>query len=181
MERRAAHPPRSRSGTILRKCFRQIQHVRRGILSAHRGRVRPSSGRSLRLRFAIYSPKITRSNLWGHSCRPIALESEGSWEIGPAVTKMKVKSFTYERNWTGKYYRQRLLPSMQTMDKHIESMLSDGWEIMTETSHSGNSRGFRPFAKRDTITVSFRRAARFPPVEKDTSDRRHGHIKDTIS
>ena len=67
------------------------------------------------------------------------------------------------------------------MDKHIESMLSDGWEIMTETSHSGNSRGFRPFAKRDTITVSFRRAARFPPVEKDTSDRRHGHIKDTIS
>jgi hypothetical protein len=27
---------------------------------------------------------------------------------------MKVKSFTYERNWTGKYYRQRLLPSMQT-------------------------------------------------------------------
>src|SRR5882762_6766353 len=58
---------------------------------------------------------------------------------------VKVKSFTYERNWTGKYYRQRLLPSMQTMDKHIASMLSDGWEIMTETSHSGNSRGFRPF------------------------------------
>ena len=27
------------------------------------------------------------------------------------------------------------------------------------TSHSGNSRGFRPFAKRDTITVSFRKAA----------------------
>jgi hypothetical protein len=75
------------------------------------------------------------------------------------VTKMKVKSFTYERNWTGKYYRQRLLPSMQTMDKHIASMLSDGWEIMTETSHSGNSRGFRPFAKRDSITVSFRKAA----------------------
>ncbi len=81
-----------------------------------------------------------------------------SWEIA-AVTKMRVKSFTYERNWTGKYYRQRLLPSMQTMDKHIASMLSDGWEIMTETSHSGNSRGFRPFAKRDSITVSFRKAA----------------------
>ena len=87
-----------------------------------------------------------------------ALKSGGNWEVGP-VTKMKVKSFTYERNWTGKYYRQRLLPTMQAMDKHIASMLSDGWEIMTETSHSGNSRGFRPFAKRDTITVSFRKAA----------------------
>jgi len=43
------------------------------------------------------------------------------------------------------------------MDKHIASMLNDGWEIMTETSHSGNSRGFQPFAKRDTITVSFRK------------------------
>ena len=52
---------------------------------------------------------------------------------------MKVKSFTYERNWTGKYYRQRFLPSMQTMDKHIATMLSDGWEIMTEAPHSGNS------------------------------------------
>jgi hypothetical protein len=72
---------------------------------------------------------------------------------------MKVKSFTYEKNWTGKYYRQRLLPSMWTMDKHIASMLSDGWEIMTENSHSGNSRGFRPFAKRDTITVLFRKIA----------------------
>jgi hypothetical protein len=72
---------------------------------------------------------------------------------------MKVKSFTYERNWTGKYYRQRLFPSMQAMDKHIASMLNDGWEVMTETSHSGNSRGLRPFAKRDTITVLFRKKA----------------------
>ena len=28
-----------------------------------------------------------------------------------AVTKMKVKSFTYEKNWTGKYYRQRFSPA----------------------------------------------------------------------
>jgi hypothetical protein len=70
---------------------------------------------------------------------------------------MKVKSFTYERNWTGKYYRQRLLPSMQTMDKHIASMLDDGREVMAQTPHSGDSRGFRPFAKCDTITVSFRK------------------------
>gem|GEM_PF-4047320 len=71
---------------------------------------------------------------------------------------MKVKSFTYERNWTGKYYRQRLLPSMQTMDGHVARMLSGGWEILAESSHSGNSRGFQPFAKRDSITISFRKA-----------------------
>jgi hypothetical protein len=72
---------------------------------------------------------------------------------------MKVKSFTYEKNWTGKYYRQRFFPTMQTMDKHIASMLSDGWEILTQTSHSGNSRGFQSFAKRDTITISFRKTS----------------------
>jgi hypothetical protein len=72
---------------------------------------------------------------------------------------MKVKSFTYEKNWTGKYYRQKLLPTMQTMDRHMASMLNDGWELMSETSHSGNSRGFRPFAKRDTVTVFFKKAS----------------------
>ncbi len=71
---------------------------------------------------------------------------------------MKLKSFTYERNWTGKYYRQRLLPTVETMDRHIARTLNDGWEILAQTPHSGNSRGFRPFAKRDTITVSFRKA-----------------------
>ncbi len=30
-------------------------------------------------------------------------------------------------------------------------------KIITQTSHSGNSRGFRPFAKRDSIIVSFRK------------------------
>jgi hypothetical protein len=73
---------------------------------------------------------------------------------GTSNRQMKGK-FTSERTWTGKYYRQRLLPSMQTMDKHIASMLDDGWEVLTESSHSGKSRGFRLFAKRDTITVSF--------------------------
>ncbi len=72
---------------------------------------------------------------------------------------MKVKSFTYEKHWTGKYYRQRLLPSMQTMEKHIANMLRDGWDVMTETAHSGNSRGFRPFAKRDTMTILFQKAS----------------------
>jgi len=70
---------------------------------------------------------------------------------------MKVRSYTYERNWAGKYYRQRLFPSMQSMDGHVAKLLNEGWEIMTETSHSGKSRGFQPFAKRDTITVSFRK------------------------
>jgi hypothetical protein len=46
---------------------------------------------------------------------------------------------------------------METMDRHIERMLNDGWEIIAQTPHSGDSRGFRAFAKRDTITVSFRR------------------------
>jgi len=45
------------------------------------------------------------------------------------------------------------------MDRHITRMLSDGWEIMTQSSHSGNSRGFKPFAKRDCITISFRKAS----------------------
>ena len=58
-----------------------------------------------------------------------------------------------------KYFRQRFLPTMQTMDQHIASMLRDGWEVVTEMSHSGNSRGFRPFAKRDTITISCRKAS----------------------
>jgi len=43
------------------------------------------------------------------------------------------------------------------MDDHIAKMLSDGWEILTQTSHTGDRRILRPFAKRDTITVSFRK------------------------
>src|SRR5260370_13678607 len=39
----------------------------------------------------------------------------------------------------------------------ISTLLNEGWGIMTETAHSGNSRGLRLFAKRDTITVSFRK------------------------
>jgi len=108
--------------------------------------------------FAICSPKIRQGFPAPLSklVEKVFLKGNGARKKAPAV--MKVKSFTYERNWTGKYYRQRLFPSMQTMDKHIASMLNDGWEVMTENSHSGNSRGFRPFAKRDTITVSFRKA-----------------------
>jgi hypothetical protein len=56
---------------------------------------------------------------------------------------MKVKSFTYERSWTGKYYRQRLLPSMQSTEKHVAAMTKEGWELMTESAHSGNGRGFK--------------------------------------
>jgi len=69
---------------------------------------------------------------------------------------MQVKSFTYERAWYGTYYRQRFF-SMERMDKHIAKMLSQGWKILTQTAHSGEGRGFRPFAKRDTITISFQR------------------------
>ena len=55
---------------------------------------------------------------------------------------MMMKSFTYERSWTSKYYRQRLLPSIETMDGHIARMLKDGWEIVAQIPHCGNSRGF---------------------------------------
>ena len=69
---------------------------------------------------------------------------------------MQVKSFTYERSWYGTYYRQRFL-SMERMDSHIAKMLTQKWQILTQTAHSGVGRGFRPFAKRDTITTSFQR------------------------
>ena len=69
---------------------------------------------------------------------------------------MKVKSFTYRKNIFGTYYKQGLL-NLQKMDDHIAKMLTDGWEVLTQTAHSGERRVLRPFAKRDSITVSFRR------------------------
>jgi hypothetical protein len=70
--------------------------------------------------------------------------------------EMRLKSFTYERSWYGTYYRQRFF-SMERMDSHIAKMLSQRWQILTQMAHSGVGRGFRPFAKRDTITISFQR------------------------
>ena len=69
---------------------------------------------------------------------------------------MQVKSFACERSWYGTYYRQRFF-SMERMDSHIAKMLNQRWQILTQTAHSGVGRGFRPFAKRDTITISFQR------------------------
>jgi hypothetical protein len=46
---------------------------------------------------------------------------------------------------------------LQRMDRHIAKMLDDGWEVLTQTSHTGDWRTLLPFAKRDTITVSFGR------------------------
>jgi len=69
---------------------------------------------------------------------------------------MRVKSFTYEktvfRNLPQAWTAQR-----QKMDNHIAKMLDGGWEILTQTAHTGDRRVLRPFAKRDTITVSFRK------------------------
>lgn len=67
---------------------------------------------------------------------------------------MKAKSFTYRKNIFGTYYKQGLL-NLQKMDDHIAQMLTDGWEVLNQTAHSGERRVLRPFAKRDTITVSF--------------------------
>jgi hypothetical protein len=69
---------------------------------------------------------------------------------------MEVRSFTYERSWYGTYYRQRLF-SMEKMDAHVGKMLRDGWQVATQAAHSGQGRGIRPFAKRDTITIAFRK------------------------
>jgi len=67
---------------------------------------------------------------------------------------MEVKSFTYRKSLLGTYYKQGLL-NLQKMDDHIAEMLTDGWEVLTQTAHNGERRVLRPFAKRDTITVSF--------------------------
>jgi hypothetical protein len=32
-----------------------------------------------------------------------------------------------------------------------------GWEVLTQTAHSGERRSLRPFAMRDTITIAFRK------------------------
>jgi hypothetical protein len=51
--------------------------------------------------------------------------------------RMKVKSYTYEKNWTGRYYRQKLLPTHgdygQAYCKHAKQWLGN---------HDGN-RSFR--------------------------------------
>ena len=91
------------------------------------------------------STEAYNANRMGRDCRGISRRLE-----------MQVKSFTYEKSWYGTYYRQRFF-SMERMDKHIAKMLSQGWKILTQTAHSGEGRGFRPFAKRDTITISFQR------------------------
>jgi hypothetical protein len=70
---------------------------------------------------------------------------------------MRVKSFTYQKSVFGTYYKWGLL-NLQKMDNHIATMLNGGWEILTQTSHTGDRRILRPFAKRDTITVSFRKS-----------------------
>ena len=66
---------------------------------------------------------------------------------------MQVKSFTYQKNFFGTYKRGFL--NLQKMDDHIAKMLSEGREILTQTSQVGDWRTLLPFAKRDSITISF--------------------------
>jgi hypothetical protein len=47
--------------------------------------------------------------------------------------------------------------SLETMDTHIGEMLSRGWQVLTQVAHTGQGRGLRPFAKRDAITIAFRK------------------------
>lgn len=69
---------------------------------------------------------------------------------------MDVKSFTYRKSLFGTYYKQGLL-NLQKMDDHIAKMLNEGWDILTQTAHSGERSMLRPFAKRDSVTVSFKK------------------------
>ena len=69
---------------------------------------------------------------------------------------MEVKSFTYRKSLFGTYYKQGLFNILK-MDDHMARMLKDGWEVLSETAHSGERRVLRPFSKRDTITISFRK------------------------
>jgi hypothetical protein len=100
-------------------------------------------------------PPSTMTPLRNHTDLQSSLGSRHQAPFAPRQY-MQVKSFTYEKSWYGTYYRQRLF-SMERMDSHIAKMLSQGWTILTQTAHSGEGRGFRPFAKRDTITISFQR------------------------
>ena len=69
---------------------------------------------------------------------------------------MQIKSFTYRRSFFGTYRKQGLL-DLQKMDDHIAKMLSDGWEVLSQTATSGESIVLKPFSKRDTITVTYRK------------------------
>jgi len=69
---------------------------------------------------------------------------------------MQIKSYTYRKSIFG-IYRKRALLDLQKMDDHIAKMLSDGWEVLTQSAHSGERIVLRPFSKRDTITVTFRK------------------------
>jgi hypothetical protein len=69
---------------------------------------------------------------------------------------MQVKSFTYQKNFFGTYYKRGFL-NLEKMDDHIAKMMNDGWEILTQSSQAGDWRTLLPFAKRDAITISFRK------------------------
>lgn len=69
---------------------------------------------------------------------------------------MEVKSFTYRKSLFGTYYKQGLFNILK-MDDHMARMLKDGWEVLMQTAHSGERRVLRPFSKRDTITISYRK------------------------
>lgn len=69
---------------------------------------------------------------------------------------MEVKSFSYRKSLFGTYYKQGLFNILK-MDDHMARMLKDGWEVLTQTAHSGERRVLSPFSKRDTITISYRK------------------------
>jgi hypothetical protein len=46
---------------------------------------------------------------------------------------------------------------MEKMDSHAGKMSSRGWRVLSQVAHSGQGLGLRPFGKRDTITIAFKK------------------------
>ena len=69
---------------------------------------------------------------------------------------MQIKTFSYRKSFFGTFRKEGLL-DLKKMDDHIAKMMNEGWEVLSQTSHSGERIILRPFSKRDTITITFRR------------------------
>lgn len=49
---------------------------------------------------------------------------------------MQIKTFTYRKSFFGTYRKQGFV-DLQKMDDHLAKMLSDGWKVLSQASHSG--------------------------------------------
>lgn len=66
---------------------------------------------------------------------------------------MPVKTVTYKRLIGNKWVAQTLRG--EDMDKHIEAMLAEGWQILDSGSTPGDGRTFGPRVKHDKRTITY--------------------------